>query len=353
MAKKVLFFINSEVGGAERMSVLISKILIKGGLKVEYAIIKDKMTAASITDFLPHGYNVTYIKADNPADKIRIFYHTIKQHKPDVVFSSHLAINDKLLLLKPFFKEIKFIIRSDNYYNTYRFVSKLFIKATYGLANAMIAQTDEMKDEFVKHRIIPEKKIFVLENPVDKESIDEKLKNADNPYPADGKKHIVAVGRFSYQKGYDYLVQAIEQVIRQQANCELYIIGAYTEKWKQEYDRIATLILKLGIKESVHCIGYQNNPYKWIKYADCFVLSSRWEGLPNVLAEALYLGTPVAAFKCIPIIERMVRDEIDGFLAEKKDASSLATAISKTIGLGRISTVYTGATNEDFLKIFI
>ena len=163
MAKKVLFFINSEVGGAERMSVLISKILIKGGLKVEYAIIKDKMTAASITDFLPHGYNVTYIKADNPADKIRIFYHTIKQHKPDVVFSSHLAINDKLLLLKPFFKEIKFIIGSDNYYATYRIVSKLFIKATYALANAMIAQTDEMKNEFVKHCIIPEKKIFVLE----------------------------------------------------------------------------------------------------------------------------------------------------------------------------------------------
>ena len=163
----------------------------------------------------------------------------------------------------------------------------------------------------------------------------------------------MAVGRFSYQKGYDYLVQAIEQVIRQQANCELYIIGAYTEKWKQEYDRIATLILKLGIKESVHCIGYQANPYKWIKHADCFVLSSRWEGLPNVLAEALYLGTPVAAFKCIPIIERMVRNEIDGYLSNKEDYIGLATAICKSIELGRTSPIYTGAKDEDFVKLFI
>lgn len=60
------------------------------------------------------------------------------------------------------------------------------------------------------------------------------------------------------------------------------------------------------MSDCVFCVGFKNNPYVYMKHADCFVLSSRNEGLPNVMIEALYLGTPVAAYKCIPVIERIV-----------------------------------------------
>ena len=349
---RVLFFINSDVGGAERMSVLISKMLIKAGLEVKYVIIKNKENAASIIDFLPMGHQVVVVEAKNHFDKLKQFYHAIKEIKPDVVFSSHYSINDKVLLLKPFFRKVRFVIRSDNYYYTFSTAGKAIIQMTYRMADVMIAQTPEMKDEFVEYGVMPERKVYALENPVDKENIDTKVAKAASPYPNDGKKHIVAVGRFAYQKGYDYLVDAFAQLLKRNQNIDLYIVGAITEKWKPEYERIRNMIQNLGIENEVHCVGYQDNPYRYVKYANCFVLSSRWEGLPNVLAEALYLKTPVAAFKCIPIIERMLRDGVDGFLAEKENAISLAKAVENALGLGRTSPIYKGASEDDFVKLF-
>lgn len=112
------------------------------------------------------------------------------------------------------------------------------------------------------------------------------------------------------------------------------------------------LIEKYGLQDCVKCVGFQNNPYVYIKYADCFVLSSRWEGLPNVMIESLYLGTPVAAFKCIPIIERIITNGIDGYLAEKDNVSSLANAMLQASRLGRVKTNYKSAQISDFQSIF-
>ena len=104
--------------------------------------------------------------------------------------------------------------------------------------------------------------------------------------------------------------------------------------------------------EDVHCLGYKSNPYPYIKYADCFVLSSRWEGLPNVLIESLHLGTPVAAFKCVPVVERIVEQGINGFVATPENVDSLAGAMDKALLLGRISSSYSGASVEEFKKLF-
>lgn len=350
--KRILFFINSDVGGAERMSVLISKMLIRADTDVCYAIIVKKENAASITDFLPEGHSVMTIEGKNHLERLRQIYFAMRKVRPDAVFSSHYSINNKVLLFRPFFPKVRFVIRSDNYFYTFSRLGKLIIRMTYPFADVMIAQTQEMKDEFVRHKVMAESKIFALENPVDKETIEGKLKDAVSPYPDDGKKHIVAVGRFAYQKGYDLLVEAFALLRAKRDDCELYIVGAYTEKWKPEYDKAVKMAGQLGLSDCIHYAGYQDNPYRYVKYADCFVLSSRWEGLPNVLAEALYLGTPAAAFKCIPIIERMVREGKDGFLAEKEDVTSLAQAMIMAVDLGRTNPVYAGAKEEEFVKLF-
>jgi len=321
-------------------------------MDVCYAIIVKKENAASITDFLPEGHPVMVIKGQNHLERLKQIYSVMRKVRPDAVFSSHYSINNKVLLFRPFFPKVRYVIRSDNYFYTFSRVGKLIIRMTYPFANVMIAQTQEMKDEFVHHKVMSELKICALENPVDKETIDAKLLNAGSPYPEDGKKHIVAVGRFAYQKGYDLLVEAFAKVRAKRDDCELYIVGAYTEKWKPEYDKVAKMAGQLGLSDCIHYAGYQDNPYRYVKFADCFVLSSRWEGLPNVLAEALYLKKPAAAFKCIPIIERMVRDGIDGYLAEKGDVEGLAVAICKAVDMGKTDPVYFGAKDNDFVRLF-
>lgn len=355
MGKNVLVFINSEVGGAERMSVNISKILINNGYNVKYVIIQDeklKKHSTSIIDFIPFKEKVLVLISRNHLDKIIKLYRIIINEKPDIVFSSHYNINDKILLLKPFFSRIKFIIRAENNYMTFSAIGKFIIKMTYNKADVVIAQTKEMRDEFIENKVLSPNKVFALGNPVDKEYINNKLKNSISPYPNDDKKHIVAVGRIAYQKGYDYLIKALAYVRKKDVNVDLYIVGSYSGIWKAEYERILELVNNLNLEKYVHFIGYNDNPYIYIKHSDCFVLSSRWEGLPNVLAEALYLQKPVAAFKCIPIIERMVRNGIDGYLAENENSEKLADAIINALKLEKTTPIYSGASNEEFLKLF-
>ena len=355
MGKKILFFINSEVGGGERMSVNISKMLMQEEFCCKYIVIKDKKyekTSTSILDFIPQGSDVEILLAKNQLDKVLQFFRVIKKNAPDVVFASHYNIIDKIMIMKPFLKGVKFVMRAENGYSTFSKVKKQIIKLTYSKADVLIAQTDEMRMDFVANGVLPAERVVTLENPVDKDYIEAKLKGEGSPYPNDGKKHIVAVGRFGYQKGYDILVKAFGKVLDTNNKVDLYIVGSYSGRWQPFYDEVMQLARELKIEDSIHCVGFRDNPYVYLKYADCFVLSSRWEGLPNVLVESLYLKTPVAAFKCIPIVERMIRDGLDGYLAEKENDESLATAIVKALDLGRTNPIYSGASKEDFIRLF-
>lgn len=353
--KKILFIINSEVGGSERMSVNISKMLSSEEFYVRYVIIKEekyKKNSTSVTDFIPDGSDMYTINTNGHFDKVLKLYKTIKREAPDVVFASHYNINDKILFLKPLLRGVKFIIRAENSYSTFVESKKFIIRHTYNKADILIAQTEEMRNDFIKNARLLADRIVTLENPVDKEAIEERIKDSICPYPVDGKKHVVAVGRFHPQKGYDFLVQALAEIHKKDKNTDLYIVGSFQGQWQSEYEKVMQLAEELEIKESIHCLGFCDNPFVYMKYADCFVLSSRFEGLPNVLVEALYLKTPVAAFKCIPIIERMVRDGIDGFLAEKEDVKSLSIAICNALKMGRITSIYQGASKDDYISLF-
>lgn len=355
MRKTVLFFINSEVGGSERMTVNISKMLPHNEFECKYVIIKDKKfadAATSILDFISTDCEIIILETKNQINKVWMLYRTIRKVKPDIVFASHYNIIDKILIMKPFLRGIKFIIRAENQYSTFSNIKKRIIKMTYSKADILIAQTDEMKANFVDNGVLPSDCVVTLENPVDKDYIDKKLADVKNPYPDDGKKHVVAVGRFHYQKGYDYLVKALAQVIKTQKDVDLYIVGSYSGQWNTEYEHVMEIAKELGVYEKIHSVGFKDNPYQYVKFADCFVLSSRWEGLPNVLVEALYLKTPVAAFKCIPIIERMVRNRIDGCLAEAENVGALAEAIKGALKMDRTNPIYHGAGEEDFVNLF-
>lgn len=348
--RKILVFAQSAVGGAERMSVTITKTLDKAKFEVIYYLVgptnnKDK---APLQNFIPNDMKVHCVAAGKLLLMIAKYFSILLRERPDVVFSSVININNKLLLLRNLFNKTKFIARCDNYLYTYNERQKQVIRKTYPHADVIIAQTEEMKSELVDQLRMPEDKVVVLQNPVDAETIDRKIQEGKAPYPPDGKVRYVASGRFAHQKGFDLLIEAFAVVKRQQIDAELYIVGRNDGGCEECYKEVKRLIEKHGLQDCVKCVGFQDNPYVYIKYADCFVLSSRWEGLPNVMIESLYLGTPVAAFKCIPVIERIVTDGTDGFLAEKEDVKSLAKAMMEASSLGRVESAYKAASIDDF-----
>lgn len=350
MNKRILFFLQDGVGGAERMTVLFGKSLPRDQYDVTFYLV-ERGSYTSICDFIPEEYRVSKVSNARPLKMMWQLMRTIQKEKPHVVYSSVMYLNTKILPFRSLFPKTRFVVRCENYLFTFNKKQHAFIKLTYHLADAIIAQTKEMADELVKQMHIEREKITVLQNPVDCELIDKKIAEGKNPYPDNGRKHFVASGRFVYQKGFDLLIRAFYEVTKKRDDVDLYIIGSTDFQNGEVHQEITRFAEENGIQNLVYCVGYQSNPYVYIKYADCFVLSSRWEGLPNVLIEAQYLGTPAAAFKCIPVIERIVTDEVNGYVAERGNVSSLAEAMRKAIDMGRIKSTYRSASVDDFAKI--
>lgn len=352
--KKILVFAQSNVGGAERVSVTITKSLDERLYDLTYCLVgMSKQNDFPLEQFLPEHRKVVKIRKTNPLVLMLKMLWLLFVIRPNVVFSSTLFINDKVLILSLLFPWIRFIVRCENYLYTFNEKQLRVIKRTYHWADKIIAQTEEMKQELVEQMNIKADKIVVLHNPLDKTTIDSKVAQSISPFHSDDTVHFVASGRFSYQKGFDLLIQAFALVHSRIPKSELYIIGDNTGRFEKYYEELKVLIAKYNVGKSVYCVGYTDNPYVYMKHADCFVLSSRWEGMPNVLLEAMYLGTPVAAYTCIPIIERIVENGVNGSLAEAENVEALAEAMLASCKMDRISLNFKLSSVEDFHALLV
>lgn len=352
MKKKILFFIQNGVGGAERMTINIAKLLPLSEWDITFCKVSIPCTLQNgrIDDFIPNNYKLTNISWSSQIAIIKQMWDIMKRIKPDVVFSSLMPYNQRLLLLRPLFKSTRFIVRNDNYLFTISPVKRFALKHTYRNASTIIAQTEEMKSELCELGLKADK-IVVLHNILDTELINSKA-NAPSPFPNDSTTRYVSVGRFAAQKGFDILVKAFAEVIKEKPDSELYIVGDYETNGKIVYNELLALIKNLNITNNVFFVGYTDNPYRYIKNASVYVLSSRYEGLPNVLVEAQFLKTPSAAVKCVPIISRMINDGFNGFLAEPENPHSLAKAMISSSKIEEVIPIYKSSSKEDFISIF-
>lgn len=347
MRKKVIFFIPSGCGGAERQAIVISRCLSDDKFDVSYHIFGP---VNQLEKFLPESRNTYFYQEPKfTHNLISNMRKIIKREKPDIVYGAGMPVNWRLVLAAAFSK-CKIILRNENYIYTQSWMQKLRLGMTYRFADYVIAQTDEMKDGLVKGLLLGRSLVHTVPNSIDKSYILKCLAE-HSPYVGSDKVRFVAVGRFHHVKGFDLLVRAFKMVKANIPNAELYIVGAYQED-NAFYREVKKYIDNESLSDSVFCVGFKDNPYVYMKYADCFVLSSRNEGLPNVMIEALYLGTPVAAYKCIPVIERIVDEGKTGYLAFRENVTELAEAMQKASRLGRIETSYSVDSEEMFRNIF-
>ena len=347
--KKVLFFVQGNVGGAEKITLRISKSLDKNEYEIKYILFSmNPSNDYPLESLLSETDLIIRIPRLSTCHYLYAFYKIIKSEKPNIVFASTFFIAAKLLLLKFFFRNTKFIIRCEH--NPSKFSGKQIriIKKTYNKADIIIAQTEEMHYELCS-LLKRHNNIITLSNPISP-SI---LNSANEFLPYSNLIHpiFVAVGRFNYVKGFDILIEAFHKYIENYKRGTLCIVGDYTEN-KSYYQQVHDLVGKYNLKDFVYFPGFKLNPYPYIKCADCFVLSSRSEGLPNVMLESLYLGTPVAAFSCVPVVQSIIRESVNGYIAEKENPYALAEAMFYSIKLGRIHPTYETSTIDDFKALF-
>ncbi len=166
-------------------------------------------------------------------------------------------------------------------------------------SDGVICNSQYIRDYYVEKYPEDSDKAFAVHNIIDTQSIvlQSKEKIEDDGFESfrnSHKKVIVAVGRFCKEKAFENLILAFKECKSRMCDIGLVFVGDGELK-----DSCADTVKQLGLEEDVYFAGYQKNPYKYMHKCDAFVLSSRSEGFPNVLAEAMALSLPVISTNCL------------------------------------------------------
>ncbi|MGL5548631.1 MAG: glycosyltransferase, partial [Culicoidibacterales bacterium] len=154
-------------------------------------------------------------------------------------------------------------------------------------------------------------KLSTIHNLMRVEDILAKATNEPSPFQTtQATINVLAVGRMYPQKGFERLVQAHKKLIDQGFKYHLHFVGEGIEQKPLEL-----AIKTAGLSEHTTFWGVQKNPYKFMKNADLFILSSRYEGLPTVCIEAFLCGTPIVSTKVAGIYE-IFKDQDVGLITE-------------------------------------
>lgn len=293
--KKILFVLpRLYPGGAERVLITLMNNMDRQNYDVRFVCLSGEGT---IRHWIDSDVTVSALYKKRVSSSIVALYKHIKKEKPDTVISTMVHCNAALLLLKPFFKNIRFVVRESSLpmalikeYGWKGNVCSYIYKYLYPKADLVVSPATIITDEF-RHDL----KIFtgnhkILFNPVN----ESRLMNTISGFDVDEKQrlktqHFICVGRLGYEKGYDRLIESLVSYNAPEGmDWRLDIVGKGAET-----KNLGELIRKHGLEKNIKLAGYNNAPWPLIAQADCLLLPSRWEGMPNVALEALACGTDV------------------------------------------------------------
>jgi glycosyltransferase involved in cell wall biosynthesis len=201
----------------------------------------------------------------------------------------------------------------------YRWLKLYLAKKAYCDADAVVVVSQGEKEDLIRNFRIPEKGIIVIYNPLDQSRIAE-LSAEDTGIHFEVPV-VVSAGRLVYQKGFDILLRAFRTVCDATA-VKLLILG---EGEKRE--ELVSLSRALHLQDDVVFAGLQKNPFKYMRKAAVFCLASRYEGLGNVILEAMALGLPVVVTDCPSGPSEIVEHGKYGILAPTGNADAIAEAL--------------------------
>ena len=161
----------------------------------------------------------------------------------------------------------------------------------YKRADAVVGVSKGVRSNFEEHLLVPRDRAYTIYNPVSTEKI-RRLANDPVAHPWFLEQEppvILSVGRESAAKDHETLVEAF-CLVRNEVQARLVFVGSLSE---QCCNGLVDRARQSSVEEDIAFLGFDENPYRYMRRADVFVLSSRWEGLSLVLVEAMACGTPV------------------------------------------------------------
>ncbi len=318
--KKVLFVLPYLYGGgAERALINFMNNLDRGNFLAEIIVIKEggSLKPLIATDIRYHGLNCNNILASYPLLLLKV-----KVLKADIIVTTMAHSNFLVMALKPFFPRTKFVIREAvvpssilKKHSKKAFFIKILYKFLYPMAHKVISPSEDIVDEFKDLiGLDTDKNHVVINNQVDMETISKALGKTSYPAPSKvGTLKFVCAGRLHHQKGYDRLINALKNFTPEH-DWHLAILGAGEKRGSLE-----TLVSENHLENNVHFLGHVDAPWPIIAASDCLLLPSRWEGMPNIVLEALACGTKVITMPEANGIKEIKRKCKKGVVLRAKD----------------------------------
>ena len=242
-----------------------------------------------------------------------------------------LGFHQLLLIgfLSPLFRlwGIKLLIRDtiipSLFHNGVGIIKRNLFKLAYRQFYTIFAQSRDMREDLVKNWGVDFKKVHLINNPVDVKY----FKNFSYQCPEEliDKKvfTFVAAGRLSYQKGYDIIINRIYEM-KDRVSFRLIILGS-GELEKQLNEQIVAK----GLDKIITLAGYRSEVASYLYYADALLLSSRYEGFPNIVLEAQSIGKPVFANKCLGGINEIIINGENGWSCNFENKESFQEGLLK------------------------
>jgi glycosyltransferase involved in cell wall biosynthesis len=311
-------------GGADRVTLTLLQHLDRGHFEI--ALVLMRQEGEFLSD-IPDDVIILALNSPTMWTAWPAATQLLRRHRPDIVFSTSSGMNVLVSLAHWLAgQRCRLVLSERNILKTGGSSIKrrllTFLKCRlYRRADMITAVSDCVKQDLVAGLKLPRHDIFVVYNPSLEPSLAEKareslnhawLSNAQVPV-------ILSAGRLVAQKDFATLLQAF-QIVRQQREARLIILGEGPLR-----DELQALAESLGVAADFQLPGFDKNPFRYMARATLFVQSSRNEGLPNALIQAMACGAAVISTDCrCGPNEIIARPGQDGLLVPVGDAPSLA-----------------------------
>jgi glycosyltransferase involved in cell wall biosynthesis len=320
-------------GGAERVMLNLARKFSQWGHKIDLVVTSAKGPHRSQ---VPDSVRLVDLATSRTITAIAPLTSYLRRESPDVLLSKMGHCNIVSLLGRNLARSATRVVISEvslmgiSTKTAAQLRSRaipLLAKRLYPRADAIIAVSQGVADDLASVLDLPLDKIDVIFDPVVTPELHERAgRPLEHPWFAPGAPPvIIGVGRLDPEKDFLTLLRAFNIVTRNR-KVRLMILGEGPERFVLE-----SLAQKLGIADVVTLPGFVENPLPFIANASVLALTSRFEGLPNVIIEALACGTPVVATDCPGGTTEILEMGRFGKLAPVGDVENLAAAIEETL----------------------
>lgn len=311
-----------EGGGAQRVFVHLANTLVSLTKHPVHLVIL--RGGGVFQDDLDFRVKLINLGTERVSRSVPALVRYLRNHRPQVFASTMNYCNIMAIMAwRLAGRPCRMVVREASVVRGGNLLMRILMRWLYPHADCVVALSPEVLSSILRAGIRVVDKLVEIGNPciiTPHDIVDKQPVFLPQPMP----RFLCATGSLRWVKGFDLLLSAFARL----SDTSLHLVILGEGPLRSELEKQSQI---LGIKQRVHLPGFVKDPVHIIKQADLFVLSSRWEGFPNVLLEALSTGVPIVAADCDGAPRSMLEDGRHGLLVEPENIAALAQGIEMAL----------------------